>query len=345
MYPRNLAAIHSRFVSLLAAAATLCWMSLLAGCNGGGDGTAATGIGLNSDAPESSSIAMTGVAAIGRPLDGYVYIQDTAGSVVNAPIAADGTYLVDVSGMLPPFIVRAQAGDGSAWYSYAPSRVPANVSQLTTLVMFLANHKMDLADLFDNWPQRHASLTADAMLHAQAVVNLNFGALFAQHGLDHTTYNFFTADFAADSTGFDAVLDAIGPISFGAGTYQFGNPTHQAAFDENIPVTDQGMIDSLGSSSTWTLVQPDLGSGIIIHQDPPGSGVIIPGDDSGILQPPPLDAGIMICAGMEYTCPEGRTCTIVECPADGSQDGGSSGGYESISSSSGAYLGSAGTLN
>ena len=264
------------------------------------------------------------MAAIGRPLDGYVYIQDAAGIVINVSIAADGSYQTDTSGMQPPFIVRVQASDGRAWYSYAPSLVPANVSQLTTLVMFIANGKADLAALYDNWVQRHDSLTASAMLHAQAVVNLNFSDLFEQHGLDHTVYNFFTTNFAADGTGFDAVLDDIGPISFGAGAYLFSNPTHQAAFNENIPVTDQGMIDSLGSSVTFTTQQPNLGSGIIIHH-PPDIFVLIDDDTTMIGEPPP-DEWVMICAGSEHTCPEGASCTIVECNPDGSSEPGSDDG-------------------
>ncbi len=334
---RNPAPIHSRLVALLLSVVTLCWLSLLTGCNGGDDATATTtsttttDITPSADAPAEQS-AITGVAAIGRPLDGYVYIQDAAGIVINVSIAADGSYQTDASGMQPPFIVRAQASDGRVWYSYAPSLVPANVSQLTTLVMFIANGKADLAALYDNWVQRHDSLTASAMLHAQAVVNLNFSDLFEQQGLDHTVYNFFTANFAADGTGFDAVLDAIGPISFGAGIYQFSNPAHQAAFNENIPVTDQGMIDSLGSSVTFTTQQPDLGTGIIIHQDPPVfDDFILIDDDTTMTGEPPSTQLVMICAGSEDTCPEGASCTLVECNPDGSSEpggGDSEEGYE-----------------
>ncbi|HWS03779.1 MAG TPA: hypothetical protein VN448_10370, partial [Gammaproteobacteria bacterium] len=114
---RNPAPIHSRLVALLLSVVTLCWLSLLTGCNGGGDATTTTtsttttSITPSADAPAEQN-AITGVAAIGRPLDGYVYIQDAAGIVINVSIAADGSYLTDASGMQPPFIVRAQASDG-----------------------------------------------------------------------------------------------------------------------------------------------------------------------------------------------------------------------------------------
>ncbi|MBI5463045.1 MAG: hypothetical protein HY941_12740 [Gammaproteobacteria bacterium] len=181
-----------------------------------------------------------GVAAIGRPLDGYVYIQDATGITVNVPIAYNGGYIADIEGLQAPFIIRAQAGDGSVWYSYAPefsSNVTANITQLTTLTMFIASGKADLAGMYDAWPQFHTTLTADSMLHAQAVVNLNFDALFEANGIDYTVNYFFTTYFTADGTGFDAVLDTIGPISFGAGTYQFHNPVYQATFDEDVAVS------------------------------------------------------------------------------------------------------------
>ena len=269
MYHHDRVPPHSRIFAMLLSCAVLCWLSLLSGCNGGGGGTATTSTSVSGEAattnpsvsdgttlvepsptnetdsagpdidPFDQTYLLTGVAAIGQPLDGYVYIQDATGVTVNVPIATDGTYQADIEGMQSPFIVRAQAGDDSVWYSFAPTfdtLVRANISQLTTLAMFLANGKTDLAALYDAWPQRHATFSFDAMLHAQGVVNLNFGELFQANGLDHTIYNFFTTMFTADGTGFDAVLDAIGPISFGAGTYRFQNPVYQAAFDENVAI-------------------------------------------------------------------------------------------------------------
>lgn len=309
-----------RLVAFLLSVLTMCCLSLLAGCNGGGTETTPASIAPNAEAPALITNSMTGVAAIGRPLDGYVYIQDTAGIMINVPVGTDGSYQADVGGMLPPFIVRVQASDGGVWYSYAPSRVPANVSQLTTLVMFIASGKADLAALFDNWPQQHASLTATAMLHAQAVVNLNFSTSFAQHGLDHTIYNFFTTSFEANGTGFDAVLDDVGHISFGPGVYAFTNPVHQAAFDENLPVTDQGMLDSLGSSVIFTWTQPP---GM-------GPGIITDSDGSMIYQPPSM-SWVMICDDSGETCPEGASCIVVECNLSESPDGGYSSGYISTS--------------
>ena len=85
-------------------------------------------------------------------------------------------------------------------------------------------------------------------------------------------YNVFTNPFIPDGTGFDAVLDAIGSVNFGNGTYRFTNPAHQAAFDEHIAVTDQEMIDSLGSSFTVVSQSPQFDPGVIVEGDSPTGG-------------------------------------------------------------------------
>lgn len=231
---------------------------LVTGCGGGDSPRAAVDMDAGGTPPAEGpavvepSVVMTGVAAVGRALEGYVYIQDAAGTTINVPIGAGGRYAADITFMEPPFILQARANDGSVWYSYAPAAIPANVSQLTTLALYLANGKTDLDALFMDWAQQHEVLTELAVLRAQLIVNLNLSELFDAWGLYAGDYNFLTTGFATDGTGFDGVLDSVGPINFSNGAYQISNQEYQASFDETPPPDlDPGEFDLLAASLAY----------------------------------------------------------------------------------------------
>ena len=184
---------------------------LFAACNGGGS---------SSTTPTSSSLS--GTAAVGAPIDGYVYVVDRNGAEVNtATDAATGNWTVSVTGMTAPFMIRVVAnGTGDVFYSYASAAdVTVNITPLTHLALFLALDD-DLDALYANWVANYSQLTAQAILNAQAIINANFAAEMAGEGLDHTRYDFFGDDFTAESTGLDALLDSLSiSIDFAGGTY------------------------------------------------------------------------------------------------------------------------------
>lgn len=173
---------------------------LFAACNGGGSSSAT---------PTSSTLS--GTAAVGAPIDGYVYVVDRNGTEVNTAIdAATSDWTVSVSGMTAPFMIRVVAnGTGDVFYSYSyadAADVTVNITPLTHLALFLALDD-DLDALYANWVASYRQLTAQAVLNAQAIINANFAAEMDGEGLDHTSYDFFGDDFTADSTGLDALLD------------------------------------------------------------------------------------------------------------------------------------------
>jgi hypothetical protein len=83
----------------------------------------------------------------------------------------------------------------------------ANITPLSTLALSKANANKPLAALYDAWST--APLTSDAVLNAAKLLNANFQSQLTAKGIDYTKFNVFDSAFAANSTGFDAVLDSV----------------------------------------------------------------------------------------------------------------------------------------
>lgn len=204
----------------------------------------------NSSDSGSTTSALSGTAAVGAPIDGYVYVVDANGTEVNvATDPATGSWTVSVSGMTAPFMIKVVAsGTGEVFYSYADAAgVTVNLTPLTHLALFLAFNG-DLDALYADWAANYSQLTAQAILNAQAIINANFATEMDALGLDHTSYDFFGTAFTANSTGIDALLDLLSiSIDFNGNTFTVtvsGNPGF--SFDENI---DTSGIDIGGGSS------------------------------------------------------------------------------------------------
>lgn len=212
---------------------------LLVACNG-------------SDSGSTASSNLSGTAAVGAPLDGYVYVVDVNGTEVNtATDATTGDWTVSVSGMTAPFMIKVVAnGTGDVFYSYADAAdVTVNVTPLTQLALFLA-FDGDLDALYAGWETDYAQLTAQAILNAQAVINANFAAEMDAAGLDHTLYDFFGDAFAADGTGIDALLDSLTiSIDFTGGTYTILVGGVSFILDEVIDTTGIDVGGSSGGNS------------------------------------------------------------------------------------------------
>lgn len=192
-----------------------------------------------SDGGSSSipSTTLSGTAAVGAPIDGYAYVVDAKGTEVNtATDPASGDWSVSVEGMSGPFLIRVVPnGAGDTLYSYASAaNLTVNITSLTHLATFLA-FDGDLGALYTNWAANHGELTAQAILDAQAVINANFATEMDAMGLDHTTYDFFSTPFTANSTGIDALLDMLSiSIDFDSNSFTVSVNDEPFAFNVNI---------------------------------------------------------------------------------------------------------------
>jgi len=170
--------------------------------------------GCSSD-NDSSSDTLTGTVATGAAGVGTLYVTDANGTEINVALLAanNGQYSADVTGMTAPFILGFDSDDNGTGtidlYSFAEAvNTKANVTQLTTLTMFLANNEADLATLYADWDS--TELTSTKIASAQAKVNANFATqINAIAGLESASYNFMTARFEPDGTSIDKLLDDI----------------------------------------------------------------------------------------------------------------------------------------
>ncbi|GMQ88880.1 MAG: hypothetical protein BMS9Abin09_0320 [Gammaproteobacteria bacterium] len=186
---------------------------LLSACGGGG--------GSSSGSTVAPATLLSGTAATGAAIRGFVYVRDSSGNEVNVPTSAGGEFSVDISGMDPPFLLQAIPDDGRAvQYSYGVGKdIIVNVTPLTTLALLLASGNTDLAAMYNNWGIQNIRvsqqtgaqlpLTLQAVLNAQAFIFENLKAQFEARGINTDSYDLFGTRFEADGTGIDGVLDDL----------------------------------------------------------------------------------------------------------------------------------------
>lgn len=159
---------------LITTATSVTLLLLVAAC-GGGSGA---GAGISGDSPADSSpkaSGFSGTAAVGAPLVGSVTVKDAIGTTRGpTPIGGNGAYQVDVTGMTPPFVFRAQGEANGQKYivhsvaTAADANGTINITQLTDLVV--ANvARQTASSYFEQFEEKNASAdktTIDAQVKA-----------------------------------------------------------------------------------------------------------------------------------------------------------------------------------
>jgi len=161
---------------------------------------------------DAISSTITGTAATGRPSSGVVFAVGIRGTEVNTSINADGNYEINVALLTPPFILRSESNDGSpTQYSYADkANTVANITQFTSLALFLTNDKKELASVATSteWASSYTALSNDKLKENIGIINNNFKSLLQNQNLPEN-YDFFSEPFSADHTSIDSILDSV----------------------------------------------------------------------------------------------------------------------------------------
>lgn len=175
---------------------------LLSACGGDGDG---------SPAP---STMLSGTAAAGAPIIGSVTIKDSTAPTAltkTVSIAADGKYTVDVSGMMAPYMVRADGYVGGNEYHLYSAGTAAdvggtiNVTPLTDLIV--ANIAGSVAKTyFDNGS--FSGLTAAQLSTESEALKAKLLPVLQAVGVSDSI-DLLRASFSTDHTGLDAALDVL----------------------------------------------------------------------------------------------------------------------------------------
>lgn len=241
-------------------------------------GSSSSDLPLKNPSPD----ALSGTAATGAAIKGFVYAKDVKGNEINVATELNGSFKLTATSLTPPILLKIVSDNSSTvYYSYAQTNnQTVNVTPLTDLALFLATGKKDLQAIYTAW--NGSGLTHASLQSAQATINANLAPLFAANALDSKSYNFLTQTFSANSTGIDKVLDDIVVLVDGKnGNFNFNVPTSPGfVFDETISVAGINISGStsggtMGAGETAATIREELAKqySLTFSQSKPGSGI------------------------------------------------------------------------
>jgi hypothetical protein len=168
----------------------------------------------SSSSSPPATVTLSGVAAAGLPIVGYVYLTDSASPTPHTlgptPIASDGSFSFDVTSLTAPFYLRAQGSVGGESYDLysatTSSSGTTNINPLTNLAVAAAAGVNDPSAVYANpasYPITQTSLS-------QAITNIQtmLAPLLTAYSLA-TNINPITDTYTANHTGLDKVFDAV----------------------------------------------------------------------------------------------------------------------------------------
>lgn len=175
----------------------------LNGCSGGGGGSAAPPSGGG-----SSTLSVSGVAAAGTPIIGYVYLKDSAQHTLGPnEIASDGSYSFDVTKLTPTFFLRAIGSVGGINFDLISAGMGAgtiNINPLTHLAVASAANVSDPANAYAN-PAQYP-ITSANLDKAIADIQKMLKPLLDASGANINPIN---GSYTANHRGLDGVFDLV----------------------------------------------------------------------------------------------------------------------------------------
>lgn len=167
-------------------------------------------------ASSGPTATITGVAATGAAIAGTVTLKDAAGATRSAAISLpSGSFTLDVSGLTPPYFLKASSNDSSiTLYSVATGSGTFNINPLSNLIAVAAAMSIDplakTPDFAFNNPAGFAALTPAQIDAAVATVMAQmspaFRAALADNGASNV--NPLTGLFQVGN-GLDRVFDSF----------------------------------------------------------------------------------------------------------------------------------------
>ena len=179
---------------------------VLIGCGGGG--------GYSDSAPATATVPtmLVGTVASGKPLSGApITITDASGRATSAISAPDGSYTVDVSGLVAPLVLKVRGAGSAAGLNMvsvldalSPSQTNvANITPLTTAIaaqLSSTGLPGDLSPVADRDRIINGLAAADAALQAQVLPMMQAIGV---------TGSPIRVPFLANGKGYDKLYDNI----------------------------------------------------------------------------------------------------------------------------------------
>lgn len=202
-----------------------------------------------------SAGAVRGVAAAGAPLAGIaVLLKDRNGDSVSAVTAEDGTYSLDAAGLDPPFLLRVDLPGGGSLYGVATEAGVANVHPIADLILrtWYEIQGLDLEAAFADLDSTTPVPTAVEVGLLESLVRRALRLWLADSGLDPDGFDLLRSPFAADGTGFDALLDGTTVAPDGSALSITDGTTTQDSTFACSTVSGSVTVDTTVSSAAGT---------------------------------------------------------------------------------------------
>lgn len=180
--------------------------TLALGCGGGR--------GSNDPPPQPPAAGtISGVAAAGAPIIGTVTLKDSSDPAQErtAAIEADGGYSIDVTGLTPPFALRANGEVGGRSYQLYSAGLASDIDGTINITPFtdliLANMAGQIAaNYYDSGA--FAGMTEEELAAAQEALRSQLLPILTGLGVS-SSIDLLRTSFDADHTGLDAVIDVV----------------------------------------------------------------------------------------------------------------------------------------
>lgn len=177
----------------------------------------APGCGMLDDDDEDDAVirvvpqtkTITGTAAAGAPIVGYVKVKGVNGNTAMADIDSSGEYSLDVTALTAPYLLVARGivnGESVRLYSTGVAEGNINITPVTNLITSRIVESGD--DAFDSWGTESASVDTTAIQSAEATVQQQLAPILEAYGIT-TEIDLMGSEFDTDQSGLDAVLDMV----------------------------------------------------------------------------------------------------------------------------------------
>lgn len=229
-------------------------------CDGGGGSPSAPN-------PTPTQQKLSGTAAAGAPIIGRVIVKDSAGVTRTAQIDANGGYTVDVTGLTPPFLLRAEGVAGGRSYVVHSAATSAdvngtiNITPLTDLIVANVARQV-AANYFDSG--NFSTLGASALNAEENTLQQRLQAVLTDLGVADSI-DLLRSAFSADHTGVDAALDVLRvSVDTATNTALITNVINNANITDDLTLSsDSSLLDSTGTASglsDWDAIRARLAS-------------------------------------------------------------------------------------
>jgi hypothetical protein len=174
------------------------------------DGTITSQLSITVSGSGNSAV-VSGIAAKGAPIAGAsVTLKDSAGNTSTTTTAADGSFSLNSSGFIPPFLLQVQTATGSLYSVSADASVSTtiNVHPYSDLVVrsWYSAQGVPVDTAFADPMSTPAPDPSTVQILQNTVTSMS--QLWLNNaGVDTTQFNLISGSFTANGAGLDQVLD------------------------------------------------------------------------------------------------------------------------------------------